>query len=281
VRPIVLVRCAQRHSLERQGGRHAASHYERSSSLRGHLDKISHANLTRSISAGSSLGSLKLKRPYSTPKNSHGELKLSSPSAISAYERPPRRLDAYTAVFREYAPAVQGWNLKPTSALKHGLRSTSARAEASSRTGARTADHIQEIWSEIGAHDCRGWARMAWGRLPPKSWPEPRIRNAAAHTRIVSGGRLWQARRELSCYFKYMACGRIPEFESHHPSHAVRLFCSDDGRLSRCGPRVFYGGLGSVRGVVLGSEMGVGVRCDLTVWFACNRPYVSIEPLNI
>jgi hypothetical protein len=25
----------------------------------------------------------------------------------------------------------------------------------------------------------------------------------------------------LSCYFKYMARGRIPEFESYHPSHAV------------------------------------------------------------
>jgi hypothetical protein len=35
----------------------------------------------------------------------------------------------------------------------------------------------------------------------PKSSPEPRIRNAAARTRIVSGGWLWPSRRELSCYF--------------------------------------------------------------------------------
>jgi hypothetical protein len=48
-----------------------------------------------------------------------------------------------------------------------------------------------------------------------------RRRKAAAHMRIVSGGLLWPGRRELSCYFKYMARGRIPEFESHHPSHAV------------------------------------------------------------
>jgi hypothetical protein len=45
--------------------------------------------------------------------------------------------------------------------------------------------------------------------------------NAAAQTRIVSDGRLWPGRRELSRYFKYMARARIPEFESYHPSHAV------------------------------------------------------------
>ena len=55
----------------------------------------------------------------------------------------------------------------------------------------------------------------------PKSWPELRIRKTAAQTRIVSGGGLWLGRRELSCYFKYMAGVRIPEFESHHPSQAV------------------------------------------------------------
>jgi hypothetical protein len=59
------------------------------------------------------------------------------------------------------------------------------------------------------------------GRLPTKSWPELRIRNAAARTRIVSGGWLWPGRRESSCYFKYMACARIPEFESYDPSHTV------------------------------------------------------------
>src|SRR6202163_4716132 len=40
-------------------------------------------------------------------------------------------------------------------------------------------------------------------------------------TRIVSGGGFWPIRRELSRHFKYMARGRIPEFESYHPSHAV------------------------------------------------------------
>src|ERR1700682_5636604 len=64
-------------------------------------------------------------------------------------------------------------------------------------------------------------AKSLCARLPPKFWPELRIRNAAAQTRIVSGGWLWPGRRELSCYFKYMARGRIPEFESHHPSHVV------------------------------------------------------------
>jgi hypothetical protein len=55
----------------------------------------------------------------------------------------------------------------------------------------------------------------------PKSWPELRIRKTAAQTRIVSGGGFWPIRRELSRHFKYMARGRIPEFESYHPSHAV------------------------------------------------------------
>jgi hypothetical protein len=54
-----------------------------------------------------------------------------------------------------------------------------------------------------------------------KSWPELRIRNPAAQARIVSDGRLWPGRRELSRLFKYMACGRISEFESSHPSQAV------------------------------------------------------------
>jgi hypothetical protein len=60
----------------------------------------------------------------------------------------------------------------------------------------------------------RGWLVDGWGA-------ELRIRNAAAQTRMVSGGWLWSGRRELSCNFKYMARGRIPEFESYHPSHAV------------------------------------------------------------
>ena len=60
-------------------------------------------------------------------------------------------------------------------------------------------------------------------RVEDGDGPELRIRKAAARRRIVSGGWIWPGRRELSCYFKYMARGRIPEFESYHPSHAVRL----------------------------------------------------------
>jgi hypothetical protein len=56
-----------------------------------------------------------------------------------------------------------------------------------------------------------------------KSQPELRIPNAAAQTRIVSGGEFWPSRRELSRYLKYLALARIPEFESSHPSQAVCL----------------------------------------------------------
>jgi len=93
------------------------------------------------------------------------------------------------------------------------------------------------------ASDRRSGRRAGWvassvadalkvsGERLPKSWPELCIRNAAAQTRIVSGGWLWPGRRELSRHFKYMACVRTPEFESSHPSHAVRSL--------RCEFRVF------------------------------------------
>jgi hypothetical protein len=51
-------------------------------------------------------------------------------------------------------------------------------------------------------------------RVEDGDGPELRIRKAAARTRIVSGGWIWPGRRELSCYFKYMARGRIPEVVS-------------------------------------------------------------------
>jgi hypothetical protein len=51
---------------------------------------------------------------------------------------------------------------------------------------------------------------------------ELRIPNAAAQTRIVSGGEFWPIERELSRHLKYIARVRIPEFESYHPSHAVQ-----------------------------------------------------------
>jgi endonuclease YncB( thermonuclease family) len=50
---------------------------------------------------------------------------------------------------------------------------------------------------------------------------EPRIPNAAAQTRIVSGGAFWPSQGELSRHLKYIARARIPEFESHHLSQAV------------------------------------------------------------
>jgi hypothetical protein len=78
--------------------------------------------------------------------------------------------------------------------------------------------------TEHAARNVADAPKVSCGRLPPKSWPELRIRNAAARPRIVSGGWLWPGRRELSCYFKYMARGRISEFESYHPSHAVVSF---------------------------------------------------------
>jgi hypothetical protein len=45
--------------------------------------------------------------------------------------------------------------------------------------------------------------------------------DAAAQTRIVSGGAFWPSRGDLSRHLKYMAPARI-EFVSHHPSQAVR-----------------------------------------------------------
>jgi hypothetical protein len=57
--------------------------------------------------------------------------------------------------------------------------------------------------------------------VTPRSWPELRIRNAAARPRIVSGGESCPSQREFSQDFKYIACARIPEFESYQPSHAV------------------------------------------------------------
>jgi len=43
---------------------------------------------------------------------------------------------------------------------------------------------------------------------------ELRIPNAAAQTRIVSGGPFGRAKESLSRHLKYMAGARIPEFES-------------------------------------------------------------------
>jgi hypothetical protein len=55
------------------------------------------------------------------------------------------------------------------------------------------------------------------------------MRNAAARTRIVSGGELWPSQRELSRHFKCIACARIPEFESYQPSQAVQSLWAMSG----------------------------------------------------
>jgi hypothetical protein len=51
---------------------------------------------------------------------------------------------------------------------------------------------------------------------------ELRIPNAAAQTRIVSGGPFGRAKESLSRHLKYMAGARIPEFESYMASQPVR-----------------------------------------------------------
>ena len=61
----------------------------------------------------------------------------------------------------------------------------------------------------------------------PGTGSEPRIPNAAAQTRIVSGGAFWPSQGELSRHLKYIARARIPEFESHHLSLAVPLSSLD------------------------------------------------------
>jgi hypothetical protein len=50
-------------------------------------------------------------------------------------------------------------------------------------------------------------------------YPELHIANPASQTRMVSGGQLQPQQQELSQDLKYMARGRISEFESSHPSH--------------------------------------------------------------
>jgi hypothetical protein len=64
--------------------------------------------------------------------------------------------------------------------------------------------------------------------------PELRLPNAAAQTRMVSGGEFWPIQRELSRHLKYIARVRIPEFESDHPSQAAQsLGCDFRGENRR------------------------------------------------
>jgi hypothetical protein len=96
--------------------------------------------------------------------------------------------------------------------------------------------------------------------LAPK--PELRIPSAAAQARIVSGGEFWPSQRELSRLFKYMACARIPEFESYHPSQAVvslrgRLIGGLDVQL------VDYRGLSECRASRFAAQSSLGLGFDL------------------
>src|SRR6266478_3737358 len=53
---------------------------------------------------------------------------------------------------------------------------------------------------------------------------------------MVSGGPFWPNQRELSRHLKYIALERIPEFESSHPSQAVRsLWLLARRRITRDG----------------------------------------------
>src|SRR5712691_9325342 len=60
-----------------------------------------------------------------------------------------------------------------------------------------------------------------------KSRPELHVRNTAAQTGTVSAGELWPSKKGLSQHLKYMARARISEFESSHPSQAVRSLRCD------------------------------------------------------
>jgi hypothetical protein len=53
--------------------------------------------------------------------------------------------------------------------------------------------------------------------------PERHFPSGAAQTRIVSVARIWLDSRKSVRSFKGIICGDISEFESSHPSHAVRL----------------------------------------------------------
>ena len=57
----------------------------------------------------------------------------------------------------------------------------------------------------------------------PGTGSEPRIPNAAAQTRIVSGGAFWPSQGELSRHLKYIARARIPEFDVSPPQPRSRV----------------------------------------------------------
>ena len=100
---------------------------------------------------------------------------------------------------------------------------------SSLRLGPLTAALFYRVRRAGATHVALSFPKIASGdELRPRNdaWrscmgSELRIPNAAAQTRIVSGGPFGRAKESLSRHLKYMAGARILEFESYMPSHAV------------------------------------------------------------
>ena len=80
----------------------------------------------------------------------------------------------------------------------------------------------------------------------PGTGSELRISDAAAQTRIVSGGAVGRAKVSLSRDLNYMAGARIPEFESYHPSHADGSPCTRCLGLATTSARAALHAVGSL-----------------------------------
>jgi hypothetical protein len=59
-------------------------------------------------------------------------------------------------------------------------------------------------------------------KIPAEPSPELRMPGAAAQTRMVSVGEIRRGSGKSARRFKGIICDAISEFESSHPSHAVR-----------------------------------------------------------
>ena len=102
---------------------------------------------------------------------------------------------------------------------------------SSLRLGPLTAALFYRVRRAGATHVALSFPKIASGdELRPRNdaWrscmgSELRIPNAAAQTRIVSGGPFGRAKESLSRHLKYMAGARILEFESYMPSQPVRL----------------------------------------------------------
>jgi hypothetical protein len=62
--------------------------------------------------------------------------------------------------------------------------------------------------------------------MPTSNGRQRRIPNAAAQTQIVSKARIGLDSRKSMRSFKEIICVDISEFESSHPSQAVRSLCT-------------------------------------------------------